>query len=232
MALRAEVVATSAIAGTRLNQPDVYLYIVYDSVNCLHSLSLPSSGQKAYFAECAGQRSDENMKTMRKTAVALQFALLAVCLSGCRSQASAAVPDVVANDALASMKKLQSQVAVGVTYRDYMVSLGEADYRVKELTTGDSPHAESPYAKSLTDALKSYQIAGDLWGERNGRDINCGSPTSFCTHYPELVTHPIETWLSPYIDVSSQRQVAWEHADSDIEDASRQQRLEHLKKAR
>jgi hypothetical protein len=99
-------------------------------------------------------------------------------LTGCTKAPS--VSDVAHQNALESLRKIQSEVRVGVIYRDYMASLAEADYLVGK--TNDP---------KLVETLKWYQQAGDMWGQEvedrpymwcEGKSAN-----PLCAQYPALI---------------------------------------------
>jgi hypothetical protein len=150
------------------------------------------------------------MKIMRETVAALQFALLVGCLSGCRSKPVVAVPDVVHQNALESLEKLQSQVSVGVTHHDYLTSLAEVDFRVGK--SGDP---------KLVEALKWYRAAGEVWAEgmrsysNDDSSLSCkGLGSVLCLDYPELIT--MDEQQRPAIVVSEGRSKAWSKAEDSL----------------
>lgn len=78
-----------------------------------------------------------------------------------------------ANEAVEALKKLESRVQVGISYKDYGPALGDTHYKVKMYLESPNANKNPILAKSIGNALKHYIYANEIWGYKiaHGSDI-------------------------------------------------------------
>lgn len=78
-----------------------------------------------------------------------------------------------AKEALEALKKLESRVQVGISYKDYGPALGETHYKVKMFLESPDSNKNPMLAKSIGKALQHYTYANEIWGIKiaKGSDI-------------------------------------------------------------
>ncbi len=69
-----------------------------------------------------------------------------------------------ANEAIEALKKLESRVQVGISYKDYGPALGETHYKVKLFLESPNSNSNPMLAKSVKKALDHFIYAKDIWG--------------------------------------------------------------------
>jgi hypothetical protein len=98
------------------------------------------------------------------------------------------------------MDKLKAKVDVGISYRDYSVALGEANFAVTQFLESDRAESVPEFSNSLRKAMSWYVASERLW-DRHMKNTDytywqCDpkfDPERFgakelCDAYPELVT--------------------------------------------
>lgn len=78
-----------------------------------------------------------------------------------------------AKEAIEALKKLESRVQVGISYKDYGPALGETHYKVKMFLESPDSKKNPMLTKSIGKALQHYKFANDIWGVKiaKGSDI-------------------------------------------------------------
>jgi hypothetical protein len=118
-----------------------------------------------------------------------------------------------AKEALLALEKLQSIVESGVSLPDYTRALADANFPLKMYLKSDKADRFPALTRALTDAMKWYKAAGQLWSAKIDTDFPIGycdkwtQPVpvnaklydgpymieDLCTAYPELVTTEADT---------------------------------------
>jgi len=73
-----------------------------------------------------------------------------------------------AKEAVRTLKKLEARVQVGISYRDYMPALGDAQFEVNQFLESSEARKKPHLAESINKVMDHYIIAGNLF-ERNER---------------------------------------------------------------
>jgi|YelNatPaOPRAMG01_1025707.scaffolds.fasta_scaffold76262_2 hypothetical protein len=68
-----------------------------------------------------------------------------------------------AKEAIEALKKLESRVQVGISYKDYGPALGETHYKVKNYLDSPESKKNSKLRNSIEKALNHYIYANDIW---------------------------------------------------------------------
>ncbi len=117
-----------------------------------------------------------------------------------------------AKEALLALEKLQSIVESGVSLPDYTRALADANFPLKMYLKSDKAERFPGLTRALTDAMRWYKAAGQLWSAKVDTDFPLGycdkwtQPVpakaslydgpymieDLCTAYPELVTTEVD----------------------------------------
>ncbi|MBM4300780.1 MAG: restriction endonuclease subunit S [Deltaproteobacteria bacterium] len=79
-----------------------------------------------------------------------------------------------AKEAIEALKKLESRVQVGISYKDYGPALGETHYKVKHYLDSPESNKNPKLRNSIEKALNHYIYANNIWGYKfagKGSDI-------------------------------------------------------------
>lgn len=68
-----------------------------------------------------------------------------------------------AQDAIVGLKKLDTQVDTGISYRDYSGALAEAKLPVRLFAEGPEAAANPEFVKSLLKSIEHYEFAKRVW---------------------------------------------------------------------
>ena len=106
--------------------------------------------------------------------------------------------DQKAKDAVLALKKLEATTDTGMSYHDYSVALGEANFSVKQFLEGGKANLKPEFSGSLRNSIKWYRAAEETWGRQIEAPVVLGfcdshglpsfSVKEFCDAYPELIT--------------------------------------------
>jgi hypothetical protein len=69
-----------------------------------------------------------------------------------------------AKDAYKALKKIEAKVEVGIGYKDYMNTLGDAQYEVNLYSQSAEATKESDAVSLMKNVLNHYRLAGVVWG--------------------------------------------------------------------
>ncbi len=104
--------------------------------------------------------------------IAVLFAL-GLCSEGCGKPLKS---DQKAEDAVTALAKLQARVEVGIQFQDYVSSLGEVNFRVKEYLSSEGAKNRAEFSDTLTDALRWYSAGQQIWERQDRAMANGGDP--------------------------------------------------------
>ncbi len=69
-----------------------------------------------------------------------------------------------AKDAYKTLKKIEAKVEVGIGYKDYMNTLGDAQYEVNLYSQSAEATQKSDAVSLMKSILNHYRLAGVVWG--------------------------------------------------------------------
>ncbi len=69
-----------------------------------------------------------------------------------------------AKEAVMALKKLQTKVETGISYRDYAPAIAEAKFPVKLFLESPAAKEELDLSNTLTNSLTHYDVANAVWG--------------------------------------------------------------------
>jgi hypothetical protein len=152
------------------------------------------------------------------------FALALATGSVCCTRSSLST-DQTARDAVLALDKLQSKLDVGVSYNDYSVALGEANFATKQFLESTKASSAPEFSNSLREAMRWYVAGERLWTRQIKKDDLYGfckpgdyedDAKDLCQAYPEVVNLVMG---KPGFQYREARQVAWNLAGSALKNA-------------
>jgi hypothetical protein len=145
--------------------------------------------------------------------------------------------DPSAKEAVLALKKLRAKTEIGMSYRDYSVALGDANFPVQLFLEGDKASLVPHFSDSLRKSLKWFEAAAELWAGQ----IEAGQPTGYCAEigatlcaaYPELRTgvSGVDDHEVPAIIYELARQESWKRGEFELKNADHAYKSEPLERA-
>lgn len=132
-----------------------------------------------------------------------------------------------AEKVLQIIKRLQTRVETGVSYRDYPALISDPMFEVKNYIRENQPNEIKEFAKPALRAVAYYDIAGTIWGfkfaQRQVSNVTC-EPYQESLIRDTLADKniPIDTDVNAYCKgyvISVALRAAWEKASESIVEA-------------
>lgn len=119
---------------------------------------------------------------------------------------------------LLALRKMESRVTAGITYRDYFQPLADADFELQRLIKDPRAMYNASFSKKLIAVYFHYDYAGDIWKMKfdSRPPSNYMTPTVTLSKYPNANQYLVSGNLISYSDMLS---VIWGEASRELDEA-------------
>lgn len=137
-----------------------------------------------------------------------------------KAEQESAKAEAAARDALKSIRRLQTKVQTGISYRDYSPALADAKLEVSMFVESSSGKKFPEFASLLSRAISHYEVANTLW------------KIKFTGRYPWLTDkEAIKSLMAMYPEIAASKEERvhivetmmriWGAASKDIDQATK-----------
>lgn len=154
---------------------------------------------------------------IRKYVIVIMLSIAFIILSPFEAKAQSA------KDALLALKKLQTRIQAGVSYRDYSNFVADAVFPVKLFIESQDSKEYVELAALMKKITERYAFAGEVWHWKFGRygskwiASNYSLFSQIRKEYPDV---PVKELLGPVIYVDEALPIIWSKASTEVDEAA------------